>query len=57
MLYLLTQHTSNSCIVPNILVKFFPGDEDDMELVLDDHPLSVALEISTPTAETRLPSP
>ena len=38
-------------------MKSFPGDEDDMELILDDHPSSVALEISTPTAETHSPSP
>lgn len=40
------------------LKKFFPGDEDDMDLTVDGRPPSVALGISIPTTETpRLPSP
>lgn len=34
------------------LKKFFPGDEDDMDLALDDHPSSVALGMINPTPET-----
>jgi CTD kinase subunit alpha len=39
------------------LKKFFPGDEDDMDLAFDDRPSSVVLETSNPTTETRSPSP
>lgn len=31
------------------LKKFFPGDEDDMDLALDDRPSSIALEMGSPT--------
>ena len=41
------------------LKKFFPGDEDDMDLAPDDHPSSVALEIPSPDSPTpsHTPSP
>ena len=39
------------------LKKFFPGDEDDIDLALDDRPSSAALEMSIPTTATRSPSP
>lgn len=41
------------------LKKFFPGDEDDMDLALDDRPSSVALEMGFPGSPTptRSPSP
>ena len=39
------------------LKKFFPGDEDDMDLALDDRPSSVALEIASPGFPTPTHSP
>ena len=39
------------------LKKFFPGDEDDMDLALDDRPSSVALEMASPGFPTPTLSP
>ena len=38
------------------LKKFFPRDEDDIDLALDDRPSSAALEMSIPTTATRSPA-
>ena len=57
-----TKPTRNAGFKPigkgsSALKKFFPGDEDDMDLALDDRPSSVTLETNIPTTETRSPSP
>ena len=39
------------------LKKFFPGDEDDMDLALDDRPSSVTLEMAFPGSPTPTHSP
>ena len=39
------------------LKKFFPGDEDDMDLALDDRSSSVALEMAFPGSPTPIRSP
>jgi CTD kinase subunit alpha len=39
------------------LKKFFPGDEDDMDLALDDRPSSVALEMAFQGSPTPTPTP